>query len=70
MVIDGDTWHDVLNTVMQIHHVLTERGPGRNIASGGVNSGYTLVDCEDPEMTHEKYAEQLAAYTAWQKKPL
>lgn len=61
--IGADSEKDLLFALKQIRTDFLLHGvPVGNGASGGCDSGWSYAVKHDPEMTPEKYQEQLAAY--------
>jgi hypothetical protein len=61
--IGADTWDHVLWALRDIRHELSRKQPGPvDIATGGVDFGYSVQAEEHPAMTHEKYLKLLHEY--------
>lgn len=63
--IGGDTWEDVIHNVRDLLPHIEEHGQSCNSVSGSPSCGH-IVDIQlHPEMTHERYHEELQAYIAF-----
>lgn len=58
--VTGDTWKDVVYELNRIIDEVKEHGQDCKLVSGGYSSGgYVLIN-HDPNMTHDKYFEDIA----------
>jgi len=64
IVVDGDTWEDVAQSLRELLPHVEEHGPKCDSVSGGYSRGHFVHVVEDPEMTNEKYQAALDAYLA------
>lgn len=60
--VSGDIWADVIDTLRDLLPHIEEHGPSCDSVSGGPSRGHWVRVTERPEMTHERYHEQLDAY--------
>lgn len=62
MSIGGDEWEDVFRALREAMEHVSEAGPNCRTVSGGVSAGYFVEVEHHPEMTREKYHEELDSY--------
>lgn len=60
----GDTWQDIAMTLRDLLPHIEEHGPKCDSVGGGVSSGHWVHVVERPEMTPERYHEELDAFLA------
>ena len=60
--IGADTWEDAAREIARVLSHVVEHGQQCSLASGGPSSGASVTIRHRPEMTHDKYFEQLDAY--------
>lgn len=64
IMVTGDTWEDVAHSLRDLLPHVEEHGPACSSVSGGSSTGHIVEVTEDPEMTHEKYTQELETYLA------
>jgi len=64
--IGGDTWRDVLRDLLDTARHVEQHGPQCNSVSGGYSTNHIVDVRVDPDMTHDRYVDQLEAYLAEQ----
>lgn len=63
MVLSGDTWEDIQRLAEEYGQAIQDRGPDCvNITTGGYSVGGYVFAVEDPEMTHDRWAEDLKSW--------
>lgn len=62
--ISGDTWDDVIHELRRVADHIEEHGETCNLSSGGPTCGAWVTNAVDPEMTHERYFEELKVWCA------
>lgn len=60
--ISADTWNDVTHCLEEYVRQIGRYGELPQGVSGGYGSGDIREVCLDPEMTHDRYAEELRDY--------
>lgn len=69
--IEADTWEDLWRQFHQIEFELSTRPEGEIPfhVSGGYNSSWAFIVTEKPDMTHDRYFEELDAYLESKRTP-
>lgn len=62
--IGADTWEDAADEVERVMQHIIEHGQQCGMASGGYSTGASVTIVHRPEMTHDRYFEQLDAHLA------
>ena len=62
--IGADTWEDAAREVERVMQHIIECGERGCMASGGCSMGASVTIVHRPEMTHDRYFEQLDAHLA------
>jgi hypothetical protein len=62
--IGADEWNGVLREVDWIRREIEEHGPTCTSVSGGPDSNHIVEIAERPEMTHDRYFEELETHLA------
>jgi len=62
--ISGDTWDDVIHELRRVADHIEGHGETCNLSSGGSTCGAWVMNMIDPDMTHERYVEELKAWCA------
>lgn len=60
--VGGDTWEDVARHLRDLMIHIEDHGPRCSSVSGGPSVGSYVDIVERPEMTHERYHEELERY--------
>lgn len=66
--VDGDTWEDVANQLESIVQHVVSHGPKCESVGGSPSSGHIVIVTQNPEMTHERYFEELDLYLASERR--
>lgn len=69
---EADTWEELIGLLRSVEFDLSTRQPAEmpSSVSGGYGSNWVYTITEKPDMTHDKYFEELNAYLEAQKKLL
>lgn len=62
--IGGDTWQDVLRHLHELQQHIPDHGEECNSVSGGSTSNHIVIVGRYPEMTHDRYVQELDEYLA------
>ena len=62
--IGSDTWEDAAREVERVLSHVVEHGQRCGLVSGGYSTGASVTIVHRPEMTHDRYFEQLDAHLA------
>jgi len=65
--IGADTWGDAAREVERVMRHIIGCGQQCGLASGGYSTGASVMIVHRPEMTHDRYFEQLDAHLAAKK---
>lgn len=65
--IGGDTWDDVMRNFHELAEHIPEHGPECSSVSGSPSCGHHVIVTHSPEMTHERYIQDLEAWIAWRE---
>ncbi len=65
--VGADTWEDAIAELLRMAYHIEEHGPNCNSVSGGYSTNHTVTILQNPQMTHDRYFEQLGAYLAAKK---
>ena len=65
--IGADTWEDAASEVERVMQHIIEHGQQCGMVSGGPSAGSAVTIVHRPEMTHDRYFEQLDAHLAAKK---
>lgn len=60
--IGGDTWNDCVHDVAEILRELDQRKDGYDSVMGGYSCGHIVTTEINPDMTPEKYQQELEAW--------
>ena len=67
ITVGGDTWDDVKWQLRDLLPHIEDHGPECKSVSGSPSSNHVVYVLHDPEMTHERYHEELDRYLATRK---
>ncbi len=62
VTISADTFKDAVQEIGRLADHVAEHGEECSLCSGGYSCGSTVTITVDPEMTHERYAEELKTW--------
>lgn len=60
--VDGDTWDDVLRELRHLVRHIEDHGPECKSVGGGYSTGHIVSIRHDPEMTGDRFRENLEKY--------
>jgi len=62
--IGGDTWKDVIHDLLDLARHVEDHGEKCGSTSGSPSCNHSVTIVVRPEMTHDRYIEELGAYLA------
>jgi hypothetical protein len=62
IIVSGDSWDDVIFNLKDLVPHVIDHGPECRSISGSPSSSHCVTVTERPDMTHEKYFEQIDEY--------
>ena len=65
--ISGDTWEAVLSDLDYLAGHIKEHGPTCKSVMGGCDSGHIVTITHLPDMTHDRYMDELSKYLEKQR---
>lgn len=66
--VSGDTWDDVRHAINDVLGHIQDHGPECTSVSGSPSWGHWVTVVERPEMTHERWRQELETYLEEQRK--